>query len=59
MRSHTSDKLNLYGHTINKSVLNLNTFGHGQSHLKSETEGTSGPTKWSSVQQLLKKKTLL
>ena len=24
---------------------------HGQSHLKSETEGTSGSTKWTSVQE--------
>ena len=28
---------------------------HGQSHSKSETEGTSGPTKWTSVQQKLLK----
>ena len=24
---------------------------HGQSHLKSKTDGTSGPTKWTSIQQ--------
>ena len=29
---------------------------HGQSHLKCKTEGTSGPTKCTSVQQKLKKK---
>ena len=32
---------------------------HGQSHLKSETEGAIGPTKWTSVQQKLKKKLLV
>ena len=29
---------------------------HGQSHPKSEAEGTSGSTKWTSVQQKLKRK---
>ena len=30
---------------------------HGQNHPKSETEGTSGPTKWTLVQQKVLKKT--
>ena len=42
-------------HASNKIVqVTMNPPGikiHGQSHLKSEIEGTIGPTKWTSVQQ--------